>query len=102
MLVAAFIVGGDRGGVLFATALVLGSLGTLEFAIREHFAGYRSHSLLLAGVVAVMALALLFYLAPAGLPPVARVAIAGVMFAVAFWLLTAAFRRRSGVSFKLR
>jgi hypothetical protein len=102
MLVAAFFVNGDRAGILFAVALGLGSIATLEFAIREHFAGYRSHSLLLAGVPAVIVLGLLFYLAPAGLPPVIRVAIAAAVFVTAFWLLAGAFRRRAGVGFKLR
>jgi hypothetical protein len=102
MLVAAFFVKGDRAGILFAVALGLGSIATLEFAIREHFAGYRSHSLLLAGVPAVIVLGLLFYLAPAGLPPVVRVAIAAAVFVTAFWFLAGAFRRRAGVSFKLR
>jgi hypothetical protein len=102
MLVAAFFVEGDRAGILFAVALGLGSLATLEFAVREHFAGYRSHSLLLAGVPAVIVLGLLFYLAPAGLPPLIRVAIAAAVFVTAFWLLAGAFRRRTGVGFKLR
>jgi hypothetical protein len=102
MLIAAFFVGGDRAGALFVTALVLGSLATVEFAIREHFAGFRSHSLLLAGLPAVVVLGVLFYLAPPGLSPLARVLIAAAVFAVAFWSLTRAFRRRAGVSFKLR
>lgn len=102
MLVAAFFVEGDRAGILFAVALGLGSIATLEFAIREHFAGYRSHSLLLAGVPAVIVLGLLFYLAPAALTPVVRMAIAAAVFVTAFWLLTGAFRRRAGVGFKLR
>jgi hypothetical protein len=102
MLIAAFFVKGDRAGILFAVALGLGSLATLEFAVREHFAGYRSHSLLLAGVPAVIVLGLLFYLAPEGLSPAVRVAIAAAVFATAFWLLAGAFRRRAGVSFKLR
>jgi hypothetical protein len=102
MLVAALIVGGDRGRLLVGTALVLGSLATVEFAVREHFAGYRSHSLLLAGVPSVIVLGLLFYLAPPGLPPLARVAVAAAVFGVAAWALAAAFRRRAGVSVKLR
>jgi hypothetical protein len=102
MLIAAFFVGGDRGGALFGTALVLGSLATVEFAIREHFAGFRSHSLLLAALPAVVVLGVLFYLAPPGLSPLARVLIAAAVFAAAFWSLARAFRRRAGVSFKLR
>ena len=44
-----------------APGLVIASLGGGELALREHLAGYRSHSSLLAGVatfVAVTALAL--------------------------------------------
>ena len=35
--------------MLIGTGLALGSLAGLELSIREHFAGYRSHTLLLAG-----------------------------------------------------
>ena len=48
---------------------MLCSLAGLELAIREHFAGYRSHTLVLAAVPAVAVLAVLFYLAPEGLAP---------------------------------
>ena len=43
--------------------LALGSLGGLELSIREHFAGYRSHTTLLAGVVFVLATGLTFFFA---------------------------------------
>jgi hypothetical protein len=102
MLVASFVVSGPRAGPLFAVALALGALATVEFAVREHFAGYRSHSLLLAGVPAVIALGLLYFYAPPGLPVPVRIAIAGVVFGLCFFLLSGAFRRRTGVNFKLR
>lgn len=97
-----FFAGGDRGPLLIVTGLALGSIGGLELSIREHFAGYRSHSALLAGVPALIVLGLLFYAGPESLPPLARVAIAAAVFGAAFYLLAAAFRRRAGVAFKLR
>jgi hypothetical protein len=102
LLIAGLVLGGNRGGVMIGTGLVLGSLGGLELSIREHFAGFRSHTLLLAGFSGAVVLGFLFYLAPAGLPPIARVAIGVVVFGVAARSLTAAFRRRSGVAFKIR
>ena len=40
--------------VQLGIGLALGSLGGLELSIREHFAGYRSHTTLLAGVAFVV------------------------------------------------
>jgi hypothetical protein len=102
MLIAGFIVTGTQGAVMIATGLVLGSLAGLELAVREHLAGYRSHTLLLAGAAALAVLAVLFFLAPAAMPPLARIAVAAVIFGLAAWWLTLAFRRRSGgLSFRL-
>ena len=57
MLVLGFIfIGGQRGTVLIVTGLALASIGGLEVAVREHFAGFRSHTLILAGVPAAAAL----------------------------------------------
>ena len=66
---------------LIASAIGLGlaGLGGLELAIREHFAGFRSHSMLLGGVPAVAVMALLFYTET--LAPGARIAVAVVVFA---------------------
>src|SRR4051812_37556018 len=55
LFVAGLIVRGDRGGVMVVCALVLGSLAGLELSIREHLAGFRSHTTLLAGVAGVAA-----------------------------------------------
>jgi len=91
-----FVVGGSRGPILVAAGLALGSVGGLELSIREHFAGYRSHTVLLAGVPTLIVLGLLFYLAPGGLPAIARAAIGLAVFAAAAALLMRAFSRRSG------
>lgn len=95
-------VGGDRGRTLIVTGLALGSIGGLELSIREHFAGYRSHTLVLAAVPAAVVLGVLFLAGPGGLPPVARLGIGAVAFAVAAAWLTRVFRDRSGgLSFKV-
>ena len=44
--------GGGEGNERVAAGLVLASLGGGELALREHLAGFRSHSTLLAGVAA--------------------------------------------------
>ena len=100
MLVAGFVVQGTQGAVIIGVGLVLGSLAGLELAIREHFAGYRSHTLLLAGSAAVAVVAVLFYLA--GLVLAAALVAGALVFAAAFGALRGAFRRASGgLSFKV-
>ena len=46
---------GSGGERMLAAGLVIASLGGGELALREHMAGYRSHSSLLAGVAAFVA-----------------------------------------------
>jgi uncharacterized membrane protein YhiD involved in acid resistance len=102
MLVAAFFVNGPRSTVLLATGLALGSLAGLELSIREHFAGYRSHTVLLAAAAGVATLALLFYAVPDLLAPGARIGVAALVTAAAGFLLARAFRARAGRLVKLR
>ena len=101
MLIGGFIVQGSRGVLMIGTGAALCSLGGLELSIREHFAGYRSHTFLLAAAVAVAVLAALYYFAP-DLSVAVRLAVAGVAFALVAWALVRAFRRRAGLAFKLR
>lgn len=103
LVVGFFFAGGDSGPILIAAGLILGSIGGLELSIREHFAGYRSHTLLLAGVLALIVLGVLFYVGPDGLPRIARAGIGAAVFAAAALLLSRAFAARSGGrAFKLR
>ena len=102
ILLIGLIGGGDRGPLLIGVGLGLAGLGGLELAIREHFAGFRSHSTLLAGVPALASLALLFYAAPESLAPLARVGISAAVFAASFYGLATMFRRKAGVAIKLR
>jgi hypothetical protein len=93
-LVAGFFVAPPRGAVMIGAGLVLGSLAGLELAVREHFAGYRSHTLLLAGAVGVAVIAAL-YVSEAAVAGVAL--LAGIAAFGAFgWLFASVFRRRSG------
>jgi uncharacterized integral membrane protein len=79
--------------------VVLAALGGLEVAAREHFAGYRSHTTLLAGTLFVLVTGGLFYLA--GLVLAACLAIGAAAFLAAFYLLRRAFQKASGgLSFK--
>ncbi len=96
LILGFFVVDGSRGPILVATGLVLGSIGGFELSIREHFAGYRSHTLILAGIPAAVVLGILFYAGPDGLPSLARAAVAAAVFAAAAVLLTRIFRDRSG------
>jgi hypothetical protein len=101
MLVAGFVVQGRRGSAMIAVGLVLGALAGVELSIREHFAGYRSHTLVLAGALGVAVLGALAFLAPSVWLPFALAASLAA-FALAAWGLTRAFRRRSGQAFKMR
>jgi uncharacterized membrane protein YphA (DoxX/SURF4 family) len=95
LLVGAFIVRGERGRTMLAAGLVLGSLGGLETSIREHFAGYRSHTTIFAasaGVLTIVAVTLVVH--PIKLWIVALIALA--VASASFWAAHEAFKRRSG------
>lgn len=96
ILVVGFVSGGTNQPILIGTGLLLCSVAGLELAIREHLGGYRSHTLILAAVPAVAVLAVLFYLAPAGLGPPVRIAVAAAVFGACAWGFMLVFRNRSG------
>ena len=79
--------------------IVLAGLGGLEVSVREHFAGYRSHTTLLAGTVFVLVTGGLFY--AAGLILAICLGVGAAAFAAAFLALRRVFQRASGgLSFK--
>ena len=94
LLIAGFVVAPPQGLVMIGIGLALASLAGLELAIREHYAGYRSHNLLLAAAVGVPTLAVLLFATKLPTP----VCVAGglLAFGGAAWLFASAFRRRSG------
>lgn len=85
--------------VALAIGVALAALGGLEVSAREHFAGYRSHTTLLAGTLFVLVTGGLFYLA--GLILAVCLAIGAAVFLVSFYFLRRAFQKASGgLSFK--
>src|SRR3954463_16158165 len=93
MLVVGFLSGGDRRGVLIGIGLVLASLGGGELALREHFAGFRSHTTLLAGLAGFVAGAVLV---AAGVAKGVVLVVAIVVAVGTFPFMRRAFMRRSG------
>jgi Na+-translocating ferredoxin:NAD+ oxidoreductase RnfD subunit len=91
LLVVGFITG---AAVTLGVGLGLGALAGVELAAREHFAGYRSHNVLLAGAAGMTVFGLLFVLTP--LSPAVCAAAGAIVFGGSAWLLVGAFRRRSG------
>jgi hypothetical protein len=91
--VIGLITWGRSGQIMLAAATALGSLAGLEVAIREHFAGYRSHTLVLAGACAVATVAVLLI---AGAPQPVGLAVGIAVMVSAFVGFRNAFRRRSG------
>jgi hypothetical protein len=90
--------GHQSGKVMVAAAMCLGSLGGLEISIREHFAGHRSHTSLLAASCAVGSMILVSVIAgKAGVAILALVVGVGVLvFVLSFYGFRQAFIRRSG------
>ena len=86
---------GSGGEEMLAAGLVIASLGGGELALREHMAGYRSHTSLLAGGAAFVAVTVVAL----GLGPVKLwvLVILGVtVFAGTFYAMRELFKRRSG------
>ena len=84
---------GERRGVLLGGGFLLVTLAAGELSVREHFAGYRSHTSLLAGICAILA-ALPFWLAP--IPQEIVLVVGIVAFVASLFAFRRAFMRRSG------
>jgi lysylphosphatidylglycerol synthetase-like protein (DUF2156 family) len=99
--IVALVLGLFGGGpTAIGIGVALAGLGGMEVAIREHMAGFRSHTTLLAGAVFVLVVALLFYVA--GQVLALALAVGTVAFLAAFLLLRRAFQRASGgLTFKV-
>jgi hypothetical protein len=91
--VVGFFSPGKRGAILLVCAATLGSLAGLEITIREHFAGFKSHTTVLSLAIAVAAMAIVFF---AGGPQWLVLAVGVPLFVFAFFFLRNAFARRSG------
>lgn len=93
LFVWGILAGGHGGATLIMGAMLLGSVAGLEVAIREHFGGYRSHTLLLSGVLAFVTLAVL-YITGASRTALIAGAAAGILIGVP--LFRQLFKRKSG------
>jgi hypothetical protein len=80
--------------VAIAVGVVLGCLAGLELSLREHFAGYRSHTTLIAGSGFVLTVAVLFY--AAHLVLIVCLGVGAAIFIGCFLALRRAFQRASG------
>jgi hypothetical protein len=94
LLIVGFFFPPPQGLVMIGVGLGLGSLAGLELSIREHFAAYRSHTLVLSAAIGVPVFGGLFLATKVS--PAICVAAGLVAFGGAAWLFTSAFRRRSG------
>jgi hypothetical protein len=83
------------GGVRFGAGLAVAALAGAELSLREHLAGYRSHTTLLSGVAAFVVVGVLIL--TAGHSRLWLVALAAALvFAGCFYGLRELFKRRSG------
>jgi len=94
LLVIGFFIPPPQGFVMIAVGLGLASLAGLELSIREHFAAYRSHTLILSSAIGVPVFGALFIATK--LNPAVCVAAGMLAFGGAAYLFASAFRRRSG------
>lgn len=85
-----------QNGLMIVCGVGLAMLGGVEISIREHFAGYRSHSTLLAGVVSVIVMTFAFWAVPDQWPVFVPLGLGGLVFGAGVYLLREAFKRRSG------
>ena len=94
LIIAGVLTDGGRRGALLACGFALVSLAGLELAIREHFAGYRSHSTLLAAACAIAVDVPLFLWTD--LPQLVLFVIGAGVLVLVLMRLRQAFRARSG------
>lgn len=96
LIAIGFFGDGDRSRTALAAGIALSSVAGLEVALREHLAGFRSHSLLLAGAAALALGVPLAFLTTY----VAGVVVTLVTFPVVVVALRRRFRAKTGVAFR--
>ena len=89
---------GDPRTTLLFGGIALISVASLELAVREHFAGFRSHTALLAGALALLVGAPLWF---TPMPQEAILVVALLVAVAAFRALRSVFERRAeGMSWR--
>jgi hypothetical protein len=96
LLVGSFFVDPSRRAPMLLGGLALGSLAGLELSIREHFGGFRSHSALLGGFAAAIAITITFFATKGTSLGFAMIPVGGIVFMAAFYFFRQAFARRTG------
>jgi hypothetical protein len=81
------------GGPALIAGIVVCTLGVVEVTAREHFSGYRSHTVLLAALPAVAAEVLFVALVGEPNPRLLLLAVIVPVYAVLFWFLRRRFAR---------
>ena len=94
MIIIGFVDNSSRRGALLGFGFALVSLSAIELSIREHFAGFRSHTTILSAVCALVVCVPLFLFTK--LPQEVLLVVAAVVFGVAVAVLRSAFARRAG------
>jgi hypothetical protein len=92
LLVVGYLSDGTRREILFVGGLALVCLASLELVVREHFAGYRSHTSLLALATGFLVAAPVYVL---GASRPVTVAVGLGVAGLAFWVLRAVFSRQA-------
>jgi hypothetical protein len=83
----------QHGGPALIAGIVVCALGVFEITGREHFSGYRSHTILLAALPAVAAEVAFVAIFGEPSPRLLLVAVIVPVYAVLFWPLRNAFTR---------
>jgi hypothetical protein len=95
LMVWGFLSWSSQGNVRFGAGLAVAALGGLELSLREHLAGFRSHTTLLAAATAFAVVSVLA-LSTGPHPLWVLVLVAAAVFGPAFLGLRRLFQRRSG------
>jgi hypothetical protein len=83
----------NHGGPALLVGIVLCCLGVIEVTSREHFAGFRSHSILLAAIPAIGTEFLLVQIMPSSWPRTTALIGDAIVFGLLFWPLRARYAR---------
>lgn len=83
----------NGGGPALVAGVVLCGLGVIEVTAREHFAGFRSHTILLAAIPTIAVEYLLVQLMPGSWPRALALIGDAIVFAALFWPLRGRFAR---------
>lgn len=94
LVVVAFVAGDEARIPLLLIGFALIAVSAIELAIREHFAGFRSHTTLLSGATVFVPMVPVYLIAGANQQLI--LGVGAITFALTFFVLRSAFARRAG------